>query len=208
MKLVFTSEDEAELSYRHMLAGCFLLGNGEAEIKITDCGGKPKVRKLEALALKARKKLAKEDVHRVYMLAEGGSELEKAMRESRILKLSRSEYMFSLAPDRDRKEEAGAEILLTNGVEEEEETIIVESGDKGVFTAKLRPLNDGMYIYGVEVREDMRHEGYGTKYMKSIMYAFRDTKLYLQVGSPNVIACRLYGKLGFETETEILYFTL
>ncbi|MCR5583811.1 MAG: GNAT family N-acetyltransferase [Lachnospiraceae bacterium] len=208
MKLTFTAEDEAELSYRHMLAGCFLLGNGEAEIKVTDYGRKLKVHKLEALAIKAKKKLAKENVHSVYMLAEGGSELEKVLRESRVLKLSRSEYMFSLKPDTDRKNEEGAEILLTNGVEEEEETIIVESGEKGVFTAKLRPFNDGMYIYGVEVREDMRHEGYGTKYMKSIMYAFRDTKLYLQVGSPNVIACKLYRKVGFETETEILYFTL
>lgn len=206
--MVFTGEDEAELSFRHMHARCFLIGNGEAEIRITDPGKKIKLRKIEAMMQKLQKKLAKEDVQRVSLLADGGSELEKSLKESRVLKLSRTEYMFSLMPDRERKNEGGAELLLTNGVEEEEETIIVRSGEKGVFTAKLRPFNDGMYIYGVEVSEDMRHQGYGTKYMKSIAYAFRDTKLYLQVGSRNVIACRLYRKLGFEAETEVGYFEL
>ncbi len=207
MKLEFTSEDEAVISFRLMQAECFLIGNGEAEIKITYYGKKVKIRKLEALAIKAGKKLAKEKVNRIYMLADGGSEVEKCLKESRLFKPARVEYMFSLKPDPDRKNEEGAEILLTNGVEDEEETIIVESGEKGLFTAKLRPYNDGMYIYGVEVREDMRHEGYGTKYMKSIAHSFRDTKLYLQVGSPNVIACRLYRKVGFEIEDEVSYFT-
>ncbi len=208
MKLIFTADDEAKIIAGHMEADCFLLGNGEAEVKITAFGKKPVVRRFESFAAKVAKKLSKEDAERVYFIAEGGSDTELCMRESRKIKPSHREYMFALKPDPDRKNEEGAELLLTNGVEEEEDTIIVRSGEKGIFTAKLRSYNGGMYIYSVEVREDMRHCGYGTKYMKSIAYAFRDTKLYLQVGSPNEIACRLYRHAGFEVETELVYYTL
>lgn len=207
MKLTYTSEDELKIVSRGLQADCFLVGNGEAEVKI-DKDESPKLFKLELFARKVCKKLVKEGICDVYFLAEGGSKIEECLKKSRRFGLSDTEYMFFLNPDQDRKAEAGAELLVRNGKEEEGETIIVESAEKGVFIAKLRPLNGGMYIYGVEVREDLRGQGFGKKYMKSLIHGFRDTKLYLQVGSSNKIACKLYRSIGFEAESEVCYYIM
>ncbi len=206
--MTFTADDEAKIRSGSIKADCFLLGDGEAEVRITGFGRFTGPRRIGAFAEKVRKRLAREEILRICFIADGGSDADSLMQKSKKLRLSRKEYMFSLGQDPDRKAVEGAELLLTNSVEEDEETILVRSGEKGVFTAKLRPFGDGMYIYGVEVEEDMRNRGYGTKYMKSIAYAFREKKLYLQVGSPNAIACRLYVHAGFEVETELCYYEL
>ncbi len=207
MKLFFTGEDEAKIYTRHIQGICFLNGENEAEIKITACL-RPGAGKIESFAARVGKKLSEKGIDQIFFIAEGGSELEKCMKESRKLTLSRIEYMFRMLPDAGRQAEEGAELLLTDVTEDDEEITVVHSAEKDVFTAKLRPYKDGMYIYGVEVRENMRNKGYGTKYMKSICYAFRNKPLYLQVGSPNTVACRLYRHTGFDIETELCYYVL
>ena len=207
MKLLLTDEDEAKIYTGHIRAICFFTGDNEAEIKITDCV-RPGAGKIEAFAAGAKKKLSKKGIIGLSFIAEGGSEVENCMKRSKKLRLSRIEYMFRMLPDEKRQAEEGAELLLTDVTEDGEEITVVHSAEKDLFTARLRPYNGGMYIYGVEVREDMRHKGYGTKYMKSICYAFRNKPLYLQVGSPNTVACRLYRHTGFETETELCYYVL
>ncbi len=207
MKIVHTGEDEAKIYSFGASADCYFLGDGEAEIKIDGRGRHLSVTGAELFALRAVKKLEREDISAVYFIADGNSETAELMRKSRRFTLSKTEYMFALRPDPDRKAEDGAGLLFVN-VTGEEDTIIVRSGEKDVFTAKLRPYNGGMYIYGVEVREDLRHRGYGTRYMRSLAYAFREKALYLQVGSPNEIACRLYRHAGFEIETEMVYYEI
>ncbi len=144
MKLIFTSEDEGKILFRKLEAECFLLGNGEAEVKITSCPDKVSVRTIDSFAKKVARKLAKEKVTVAYLITEAGTALDEKCRESKVLRMSRSEYMFKLEPDPDREKEPGAELLLTNGVAEEEDTIIVSSGEKDVLTATLRPSSDGM----------------------------------------------------------------
>ncbi len=208
MKIIHTGEDEAKIYSFGLSADCFFIGDNEAEVKINDSDRHFSVAGTEFFARRAVKKLSKEGISEVRFIADGRSMIAELMRRSGKFTLLKTEYMFLLRPDPDRKAEEGAGLLFVNGTGDEEDTIIVTSGEKDVFTAKLRPYNNGMYIYGVEVREDLRHRGYGTRYMRSLAYAFRETDLYLQVGSPNEIACRLYRHAGFEIETEMVYYEI
>ena len=63
-------------------------------------------------------------------------------------------------------------------------------------------------LYEVEVKEDLRNKGFGTKYMLSLMNSFKDMTLFLQVGSKNVAAVKLYRKLGFEVTEEVCYYKM
>ncbi len=207
MIIAFTAEDEAKIKTAVIQADCYLVGDDEAEVKIINMK-RPSWRKLDSFAAKTVKKLSKEGITKVSFIAAAGTETELLMRGSGKLKLMSSEYMFSLATDPDRTAEEGASLLFTTDPDEDEDTTVVRSGEKDVFTAKIRPYLDGAYIFGVEVNEGLRSRGYGTRYMKSIAYAYRDRKLYLQVGSANVIACRLYRHAGFEVETEICYYMI
>lgn len=93
----------------------------------------------------------------------------------------------------------------------EDEILCTRDDMEELFLCRLRPYKDGYYLYGVFVREDMRGRGIATASMKELLARMDELPkasgtLYLQVGSYNEPAMRLYRRLGFETETEFGYY--
>ena len=206
MRLVYTEEDEGELSFLNMHASCFRVEDYGWEVKMEDKGyGKLGTELFGMLILK---RLKREVTRRVYFIADMDSPLDGILKKSRRFNIFQTEYMFCLEPDENRRPEENAELLFDEEEEDGEKMILVRSAEEGIFKAKLRPYGDGLYIYGVEVRYDMRFKGYGSRYMRSIDYAFKDKKLYLQVGSYNEAACNLYRHAGYREESGIDYFAL
>lgn len=120
-----------------------------------------------------------------------------------------SEFMLKRLP---KKAEEFKERNLSME-QSEQEILCTRADEEGLFSCRLRPYKDGCYIYGVLVREDMRGRGIGTAAMRELLARIDELPaaaatggLYLQVGSYNEPAVRLYRGLGFETETEFVYY--
>lgn len=216
MKLEYLSEDELKLTGLGYESEVYLMGYGEAEVK-TDLKKadsittKKAAAKIGRISKKIAKKLLKLGYDDVHFLAEKGTPSENAYGDSKVCHQDFSEYMMKWQMSEKYVFGSEAEIVLM-GVEaddtdmEQKDAVIVNSAEAGVFTAKVMPYRDGVYVFEVEVNESMRRRGKGYKYMHSLMNAFKDTPIYLQVGSKNAAACGLYRKLGFEVVQELCYY--
>ncbi len=73
-----------------------------------------------------------------------------------------------------------------------------------------RTSKDSVCLYGVEIKPDMRHQGYGYKMILSLIDVLKScgiSRVCLHVGADNIPAVSLYEKAGFRT-TETLSFYL
>lgn len=128
-----------------------------------------------------------------------------------------SEFMlkrFSKETEAGPKEAEKSEERKLSIQQSEDEILCTRTDQKGLFSCRLRPYRDGYYIYGVFVREDMRGRGIATDAMGELLARMDELpkaesgNLYLQVGSYNEPAVRLYRQFGFETETEFGYYRI
>ncbi len=120
-----------------------------------------------------------------------------------------SEFMLKRIP----KKEEGIKEQNLSIEQSEQEILCTRADEEGLFSCRIRPYRDGCYIYGVSVREDMRGKGIGTAAMKELLARIDELPtaaamggLYLQVGSYNKPAMRLYQGLDFKAETEFVYY--
>ena len=215
MRSELINSDELKLTGLGFSAEVYDVGNNEAEVRLTlnniasmkeDRASK----KAREKAAKITKYLTKRGYRNIYYLADSKNDMNRAFSGKYALPLDHSEYMMSWRFSEGLPESDGG-IVVTSGAEddtdiEEKDAIVINSVEKDVFSAHLMPFRDGMYIYEVEVKEDMRNKGFGTKYMLSLMNSFKDMTLFLQVGSKNVAAVKLYRKLGFEVTEEVCYY--
>lgn len=218
MKLEYVSEDELKLIGTGFEAEVYLMGRGEAEAKVSfknedKLTAQKAAKKADAITKKIAKKLTKFDCDTVHFIAEKGTFLNEAYEGAQTVHLDYSEYMMKWQYDGTESLENEAEILLRGSEEDDtdgemKDSLSVNSAVQDLFSAKLMPYMDGMYVYEVLVKEGCRRQGHGYKYMHSIMNSFKEAPLYLQVGSKNVPACGLYRKLGFEVAQELCYYTI
>lgn len=61
------------------------------------------------------------------------------------------------------------------------------------------------YLFGVCIAAAYRHQGLGSRFLDQVMGQVADKPLKLGVESDNLIARRLYQKLGFTDETQVWY---
>jgi ribosomal protein S18 acetylase RimI-like enzyme len=216
MKTVNISEDEQKLTGLGFEAEVFDAGRNEAEVKLSvnklsEMNPSAAAKKVGRLVRKVTKHLVKKGFRSVFYIAERGTPLVTALSMCGACGLDHSEYMMKWQADEDEIFHNEAGIVFTGGEEddtdlEQKDAIVVNSAEPDAFSAKLMPYKDGMYVYEVEVKRELRRQGYGTRYMHSVMNSFKDMPLYLQVGSKNTAACALYKKLGFEVSQELCYY--
>lgn len=177
-----------------------------------ETAGKKAVSKLRKCIALLDAALKKDGFTEYYFVAEERSPAAKffhALSSAGAVERAYSEFMLKRLP---KKEEGFCERNLS--IEQSEQEIIcTRTEEEGLFSCRLRPYRDGCYIYGVLVREDMRGKGIGTAAMRELLArtdelpaAAATGGLYLQVGSYNEPAMRLYRGLDFETETEFVYY--
>lgn len=221
MKFINTNEDEYRAVKGKIAADVFFMGDGTAEVKLLDeaveavKSEKAKYKKIDSFAAAVSKALKKRDIHKAYITADRNSVVDKALDAGKKAAYDYSEYMYKLeaSPEKTPEETTDSCIILdTKNAEdtdfEQKNAIVVRSREAGVFSAKIMPYMDGMYVYEVEVNEKLRHQGHGTRHMEALMAAFSDAPIYLQVSSKNKPAIGLYQKLGFKVATGINYYTI
>ncbi len=232
MKFIESNEDEYKAVKGKLSADVFLMGDGSSEVVISEDGlseiksDKGRCRKVGAFAGAIAKVLKKKSVNKIHLTADGGSIVDETLKATKNVAYDYSEYIFKKEADTQgtsqvneadtqgtpSENEESCILLDTKSAEdtdfEEKNAINVRSREEGVFSAKIMPYMDGMYVYEVEVKESLRHQGYGTRHMEALLRAFSDAPVYLQVSSKNTPAVGLYKKLGFTVSTAINYYSI
>lgn len=218
-QLTFLSDEEGVLSFfeeeteilRFLV---YPIGNGEAEAKaqnigllgeIEECENIPEIiiRKITKCLTELFGILDNAGLPTVLILAEKATKFEEILGSTSVVQKEYSELMMYLPPERaDATRDCGAreEVLR---YEQDEEGYICRNADRS-FYARVAPYGDGWYVYEVEVKYDRRRTGIATACMGIL--AERFLQLYLQVGSYNEPAVRLYEKLGFQVIEELCYY--
>lgn len=85
-------------------------------------------------------------------------------------------------------------------------------GDEEVGTAGVYEGGRELFIYGVEIKENLRGQGYGAAFTELLIRDLKRSRpgkqIKLQVRSDNVPAMRIYESCGFVTESERIYYSL
>lgn len=222
LSLIWKEEEEGVAVFRQFgreFCRIFIYATEEDTAELL-LGASPKLEKAEEKAVSKLRKcialldaaLKKDGFTEYYFVAEERSPATKVFRalsSAGEIERAYSEFMLKRAPKKKEEvkernlsiEQSGQEILCTRADEE------------GLFSCRIRPYRDGYYIYGVLVREDMRGKGIATAAMRELLARIDELPsavatggLYLQVGSYNESAMRLYRGLDFRTETEFVYY--
>ena len=93
-------------------------------------------------------------------------------------------------------------------VDETEKLYIVMKDDKVVASCTVDFSTTYNYLYGLVVAEGYRGQGIGTYFMKVLvnsLLAENEKAFQIAVESDNLAAKRLYEKLGFEEQTQVVY---
>jgi ribosomal protein S18 acetylase RimI-like enzyme len=85
-------------------------------------------------------------------------------------------------------------------------------GDEEVGTAGVYEGGRELFIYGVEIKENLRGQGYGAAFTELLIRDLKRSRtgkqIKLQVRSDNVPAMRIYANCGFVIESERIYYSL
>ncbi len=106
---------------------------------------------------------------------------------------------------------------------EDDEYVLYQDDEAGAW-CKLAFFPGTAYLYGFEVEESLRRQGYGRYFLKKLAEALLTWQedptsqvqlppqagvvhtMLLQVGSRNEAACRLYGSCGFAVTEKLEYY--
>ena len=85
-------------------------------------------------------------------------------------------------------------------------------GDEEVGTAGVYVGERELFIYGVEIKENLRGQGYGAAFTELLIRDLRRSRpgkqIKLQVRSDNTPAMKIYRECGFVVESERIYYAL
>lgn len=168
--------------------------------------------------------LRKEGLTECSFLSEEGSQgagLFHALADAGVVQKAYSEFLLKkeLSEELQKQQKLQEEPQIQQGkpnlldISGTAEGVFLCTAADGLFSCKLRCYQDGYYVYEVLVREGMRGRGIGTAAMSELLARLGELPqtaagtLYLQVGSYNEPAMRLYRRLGFEIETELCYYS-
>ncbi len=215
MRFKKTDAFEGVLNFKGIVCECYFLSDYEIELVIKKYEDNLTVRTLYKFFRKVKKKFEKKGYTDISVVSYAESVLNELYKRTAGLRYSETEYMLMLSAHAMRFTPT-AEIIkkeITDTCDTEDNdwksenicTCIV-SKEAGVFRCFVKDYLDGKYIYDVFVNEEMRNLGYGTKYMKRVLFEYSDYNLYIQVSGQNKAAMALYGKLGFEAKEELWYY--
>ena len=208
---VFSLYEEEEELLRFLV---YPFEDGEAEIKAQDVGLMREIqdyeiipeivtRRIISCLVSAFGVLEKAGYPETLIVTEKATKLEELLGSTNVVQRSHSELMMFLPPERVDDTINCSEREEIIHYEQVEEGYICRNEDRS-FYAKVSPYRDGWYVYEMEVRYDRRRTGIATACMGVLSERF--LQLYLQVGSYNVPAVRLYEKLGFCVIEELCYY--
>lgn len=218
-QLTFADEEEGVLSLSEGELECFRarvypMGDGEAEVSAQDVGILSEIQKYDIIPEFVIRKVIKCIIVTIGALKENGitepvfltekaTKFEEILGSTTVVQKRYSEFMMYLPPEQvETTRNCGRREELIR-YEQTEEGYICRNEDRSFF-AKVSPYRDGWYVYEVEVRYDRRRTGIATACMGVL--AERFLQMYLQVGSYNEPAVRLYEKLGFQVIEELCYY--
>ncbi len=214
MRFKKTDAYEGVLFFRGIVCDCYFLSGYEIELIVKKYKDNLDVRTLYKFFRKVRIKFEKKGYTDISVVSYADSVLNELYKRTAGLKFDSSEFMLCLkygamrfTPNAEIIKKNAGELKKTKyGAEVSEDTEGVFSKEPGVFGCFVKDYSDGKYIYDVFVREDLRGLGYGTKYMKKVLYEYSDYNIYIQVSGQNTAAMALYKKLGFEAKEELWYY--
>lgn len=188
-------EEEAQIEAAQVQQYLEPLYTGEKQEIVT--------RKVTEMIREALDNLRMRGFETVWFALKKGNALEKILDSTKVVPKMYSEYMLCRHGTVEKEENcdsAAGETVCCRITESGYEV----SNREGTFFCRLSPFRGGFYVYEVEVVEKERRKGIATTCMTELMQKFPD--LYLQVGSYNVPAVRLYEKLKFEMIEEVCFY--
>ncbi len=171
-----------------------------------------------------------------YVVSDGKSPDAQAMLAHKGMDVAYSEMMMAASLEQLMQMEAtvpSAELVGYEAEEEDEELFSLEQeedeyvlyqGDEAVAWCKLAFFPGTAYLYGFEVEESLRRQGYGRYFLKQLAQSLLDRQadptsdvqlppqagevhtMLLQVGTRNVAACGLYDSCGFAVTEKLDYY--
>ncbi len=225
MRFKKTDAFEGVLFFRGIVCECYFLSDSEIELIIKKYEDNLTVRTLYKFFRKVKKKFEKKGYTDISVVSYADSVLNELYKRTAGLEFSTTEYMLVLPACAMRFTPTAEIVKKEIGDESAEESTGGRDNDKdkdncsdtdadctcilskepGVFRCFVKDYLDGKYIYDVFVKENLRNLGYGTKYMKRVLFEYSDYNIYIQVSGQNTAAMALYKKLGFEVKEELWY---
>ncbi len=155
-----------------------------------------------------------------YVGSDGKSPDAQAMIQHKEMPLSHSERMMAASLE----QLAQMAVSVPNScneefsLEQEEEEYVLYEGEDAVAWCKLAFFPGTAYLYGFEVEESLRRQGYGRFFLRQLAQALlagdAETApqagevhtMLLQVSTRNVAACGLYENCGFAVTEQLDYY--
>jgi len=170
-----------------------------------------------------------------YVVSDGKSSDAQAMLAHKEMDVEYSEMMMAVSLERLAQMEAEAPSSKLVGyeaegdneklfaLEQDEEEYVLYQGDEAAAWCKLAFFPGTAYLYGFEVEESLRRQGYGRYFLKRLAQSLLEWQadpasevqippqageihtMLLQVGTRNAAACGLYETCGFEVTEKLDY---
>lgn len=150
-----------------------------------------------------------------YLVSDGKSEDARAMLSHKQLTVDHSEMMMAmpmaelaqLRPACGGKERDLPQDL---SVAQEGEEYILRKQDQLIGRCRLAFFPGTAYLYGFQIEEGCRHQGYGRLFLKLLAQTQPEEihTMLLQVGSRNEAACGLYRSCGFVVTEQLDYYRI
>lgn len=218
-QLTFFNEEEGAIAFFEEGKELFRFSvypfeGGEAEVKaqnvglleeIEECDIIPEIitRKVTKCVMTLFAVMEEAGFTETLILTEKATKLEEILGSTGVVQKAYSELMMYLPSENVETTRSCGKREEVIRYEQTEEGYICRNADRSFF-AKVARYGDGWYVYEVEVRYDRRRIGIATACMGIL--AERFLQLYLQVGSYNEPAVRLYEKLGFQVIEDLCYY--
>ena len=171
-----------------------------------------------------------------YVVSDGKSPDAQAMLAHKEMDMAYSEMMMAASLEHLAQMDASAPSAELVGyevgeddeelfaLEQEEDEYVLYQGEEAVAWCKLAFFPGTAYLYGFEVGETLRRQGYGRYFLKQLAQSLLDWQsdpkaevqlpphagdvhtMLLQVGTRNVAACGLYDRCGFVVTEKLDYY--
>lgn len=170
-----------------------------------------------------------------YIVSDGKSPDAQAMLDHNRMDVAYSEMMMAASMERlaqmETQAPSGELVGYESGedddffsLEQEEDEYVLYQGEEAVAWCKLAFFPGTAYLYGFEVEESLRRQGYGKYFLQQLAHSLLEWQadpntdiqlpphagevhtMLLQVGTRNVAACGLYDSCGFAVTEKLDYY--
>lgn len=157
-----------------------------------------------------------------YIVSDGKGPDACAMLEHKGLEAAYSEMMMAMPMDElaevsvkragaeDYVGDASEDMLAEFEVFEQDDEYVMERAGQRIGGCRLAFFSGTAYLYGFEIEENLRQQGYGRLFLKLLAKCQPEEihTMLLQVGSRNEAACALYRSCGFAVTEKLTYYKI